>query len=90
MVKRRGTMFVDEVAFPIVDIRLREGLVVFIAERSEPCPALDAPFFTVFGEDGKLVVRGNVQIHIPAIREGLSLRFEQPMLAGDNREGDAI
>jgi len=83
-------MFVDEVAFPIVDIRLREGLVVFIAERSEPSPALDAPFFTVFGEDGKLVVRGNVQIRTPVIYEGISVTIEQPMLAGENREGDAI
>lgn len=51
----RGTVVVDELVIPIVDVYLDRGLIYVVAETRGPLPAGRDVAYRVHGRDGQLV-----------------------------------
>jgi hypothetical protein len=64
-VSPRGTLRVDELILPVVDIRLRAGELHIIAVRVGVGPAASG-WPVVHGVDGTQIIRGVDRIDIPA------------------------
>lgn len=71
-----GSIVIDELIFPIVDMRLDDGTLWVVAEVRGPIRAGDSADYAVHGRDGKPVwySQGNVRFSWPAMRAGTRLR----------------
>lgn len=58
----KGSIVVDEVILPIVDIRLVSGEVQFVASTYGPLPAVDTRYCTIHDPDGRVVVRAHLDV----------------------------
>lgn len=54
----KGTIVVDEIIVPIVDMYLDQGLIWFVAEVNGPVPAVDSNDYVVNDRSGATVFQG--------------------------------
>jgi len=84
-----GTLVVNEIVLPIIDIRLQEGLLYYIGRLGGPISAFEGGLteFEVFGEDGRLIGSWRSAMSSwPAIEEGHGLTIPVSMSLIEVRE----
>ncbi len=89
----RGSIVVDELVVPIVDIRLAHGLLVLIASVAGPVRAVSARDYRVHDQDGRLVldVHAAGGLVWPAVPAGEALYEDCPIqLGGVQRRGSGV
>jgi hypothetical protein len=68
-----GSLVVNEIILPLRDIRVRDGMIWFVASKSGPLPATRAKFWVVIDEQGAVVVRCNAPIEWGEVTDGVTV-----------------